>query len=168
MNTAPENLLDSGSGDETLRMIARLPAPQGLEERIQSALQAAPATHRVLAWPINSRANGWQTNGLRAAAAAALAFVVVGGGWGVCLYVQPALPSGAHAEPSHLTAPAGFSSAGAMRTPQTLNGPQVPAPTYTRIRHGLKAQAKPAVKPALPGKTSGKKSETSPVVTPVR
>ncbi len=158
MNTAPESLIDRGSMDETLRMIARLPAPQGLEERIQTALQAAPAVRKLLAWPIN----GWQSNWLHTAAAAVLAFAVVGGGWGICLYVQPALPSGAHAEPSHLTVPAGFSSAGAMRTPQTLNGPPAPAPTGTKGRHGLKAQAKLAVKPALPSKKTEKKAVDSP------
>ena len=164
MNTAQENLTGCGSADETLRMMARLPAPQGLEERIQAALQAAPASRKVLAWPVN----GWQSNGLRTAAAAVLAFVVAGGGWGVCLYVQPALSSSAHAEPSHLAAPGGFSSAGAMRTPQTLNGPLAPAPIDTRTRHGLKVQTKPAVKPALSGKTAKKKGETKPGVTPVQ
>ena len=67
MNSNPHNSATSGpqTGDETLRLIARLPAPKGLEDRVHAALRAAHATSlqqpasgagienrgRVLAWP---------------------------------------------------------------------------------------------------------------------
>lgn len=174
MNTAPGDPIHAASVDETvdatLRLIARLPAPEGLEQRMQAALREAPASAKVLAWPTG----GWQTgpmrdpmrNWLRTAAAAALAFVVAGGGWGVYRSVQPVLPSGAQAEPPHLTAPEGFSSAGAMRTPQTLNGPLAPAAKDAQAAKGLKAQAKPAAKMALKAKAAKKKAETKPAVAP--
>jgi hypothetical protein len=88
MNPSEQNSIteSSGSGDfeSTLRLIARLSAPQGLEERIQAGLRAAPASasggSRILAWPTALRADAvW----MRSAAAAAIVCVVVGGGWGV-------------------------------------------------------------------------------------
>jgi len=119
----------AGEAEKTLRIIASLPAPEGLEDRVNAALQRAPRGARVLPWPTRLRTGrGWVHSGLaRSAAAAAIVFVVAGGGWGVYSRVQPAqtpkvivMPRGA--------APGGFSSAGAMRTPQTLNGPVLAHP----------------------------------------
>jgi len=63
----------AGEAEETLRLIARLPAPVGLEDRVHAGLRSAPRSARVLAWPAAfSPAGGW----LRAAAAAAIVFVV--------------------------------------------------------------------------------------------
>ena len=127
------------SAEATLRLIAALPAPEGLEDRVQAALNRAPRAARVLAWPTMLRP---QAGSLRAAAAAAIVFVVAGGGWAVYLRVQPALQSGAKAAPLHVASPsAGFSSAGAMRTPQTLNGPV--APLAQPAKATVKAAAKP-------------------------
>jgi hypothetical protein len=64
--------------------------------------------------------SGW----MRAAAAAAIAFVVVGGGWGVYTRVQPAGPDKVVVVP----ASRGFEGAGAIRTPQTIPGPTVTVP----------------------------------------
>ena len=64
---------------------------------------------------------------MRGAAAAAIVFVVVGGGWGVYLRVQPVQAPKVIAMP-RVSAGGGFSSAGAMRTPQTLNGPVLVTP----------------------------------------
>ncbi|MGC1462237.1 MAG: hypothetical protein WA802_08550 [Terracidiphilus sp.] len=114
---------DSGSAEATLRLIARLPAPQGLEERVNAGLRSAPRTGRVLQWPNALRpTSSW----MRGAAAAAIVFVVAGGGWGIYMRVQPSQPARVIAMPPRVGA--GFSSAGAMRTPQTLNGPVVAAP----------------------------------------
>ena len=148
MNPSPRNpftpdsvsVYTPGSVEATLRLIATLPAPEGLEDRLQAALLSAPQSARVLAWPVELMPQaGW----LRAAAAAAIVFVVAGGGWGVYTRVQPGLQSGARAVPVHVASPAsGFSSAGAMRTPQTLNGPVAP----------VAASTTPAVKtPSKPG-----------------
>lgn len=118
--------------ETTLRLIAQLPARDGLEDRVHAALAAAlesgdasgvwPArgTGKVLAW----RA---QNNWMRAAAAAAIAMVVAGGGWGVYLRVQQPLP-GSVAVPARIGTPGGFSGAGAIRTPQTLNRPVLTSP----------------------------------------
>jgi hypothetical protein len=62
-----------------------------------------------------------QSTWARTAAAAAIVFVVAGGGWAVYSRVQPAEPSRAIALPP-VAAHGGFSSANAIRTPRTLNG----------------------------------------------
>jgi hypothetical protein len=151
MNSSAQNPLESSSGsgefEETLRLIARLSPLEGLEERVQAGLRAkgtAPGRARILQWPMALRLdNAWMQSSLaRTAAAAAIAAVVVGGGWGVISRVQPAQPARAIAIPPRVSAQGGFSSAGAMRTPQTLNGPIVEPPA---IPHSA-AAAPPAAK----------------------
>jgi hypothetical protein len=152
----------SRAAEETLRMLAHLPAPVGLEDRVQASLRIAVKTAspraRILAWPMALRpASGWmQSSLLRSAAAAAIAFVVVGGGWVVSSRVQTAQPAAAITTPPHLAAPGGFSSAGAMRTPQTLNGPVVAHPAAAAPQTATK---QPRVKP---------KSANKPIAPPVR
>jgi len=69
-----------GEAEATLRLIASLPPPQGLEERLHASLAEAPRRGRVLAWPAAlNPGSAW----MRSAAAAAIVSVVVGGGWGV-------------------------------------------------------------------------------------
>jgi hypothetical protein len=112
----------SGTGEETLRLIASLPAPAGLEDRVHSVLRSAPHQARVLSWPEHlSPRRGW----MRTAAAAAIVFVVVGGGWGVYSRVERSQPVKVIVMPSRMPAAGGFSSAGAIRTPETLPGPVV-------------------------------------------
>jgi hypothetical protein len=119
-DVAPQ--LGSGSAEATLRLIAQLPAPVGLEDRVLAGLSSAPRSGRLLHWPgILKPTASW----MRTAAAAAIVFVVAGGGWGIYSRVQPSAPAKATAMPPHVGAAPGFSSAGAMRTPQTLNGPVV-------------------------------------------
>jgi hypothetical protein len=131
--------------DETLRLIAGLPAPEGLEDRIHEVLRSAPRRGQLLSWPRQPFArHDW----MRAAAAAAIAFVVVGGGWGVYSRVQQGQP----AMPAHVAAPGGFSGAGAIRTPQTLNGP-VLAQTV-RGKTPKKTGAHKSVPPGTAGKTA--------------
>ncbi|MDR3772774.1 MAG: hypothetical protein P4L26_05455 [Terracidiphilus sp.] len=158
---------DSGVGEaeETLRLIARLPAPEGLEERVEAGLRSAPGAARrgarVLAWPgAFSPAAGW----LRAAAAAAIVFVVAGGGWGIYSRVQPSEPAHGIAGPQ-MAAPGGFSEGGAVRRPQTLVGPvvTVPAPPAT-------TKPKTPAKAAATGhKSAGvKRTVASPVAPAVQ
>jgi hypothetical protein len=131
---------DSGAGeaDATLRLIASLPAPQGLEDRVHASLHAAPRRARVLAWPL-PLAGEW----MRAAAAAAIVFVVAGGGWGIYAHVQPGQAIRGIAGPGpHAGAPGGFSQGGAVRRPQTLVGPIVttpPANAAPKLRASAKA-----------------------------
>ena len=72
----------------------------------------------------------------RAAAAAAIVFVVAGGGWGVYSRVQPAQSPKVIAMPQRVNTPGGFSNAGAMRTPQTLNGPILAHPLTAAPKQG--------------------------------
>jgi hypothetical protein len=162
--------------EETLRLIARLSPPEGLEERVQVGLRAkgtVPVRARIFQWPVALRLdNAWmQSSLMRSAAAAAIVAVVVGGGWGVISRVQSAQPARAIAIPPRASTQSGFSSAGAMRTPQTLNRPIVEVPAIahpaatapsdanaagkgaaqTSVRHGKSAPAdKSIAQPAVP------------------
>ena len=148
---------DLGSFEETLWLIANAPVPEGLADRVQARLDANSAVRlrkgSVLAWPV-ALAPG--SNWMRAAAAAAIVFVVAGGGWGVYSRVQP-LPAARNVVPQPRTAvPGGMSTAGAMRTPQTLNGPML---THSESQPSagnpaVKASAPLAQKPAHRAKTA--------------
>jgi hypothetical protein len=132
-----------GAVEATLRLIAGLPAPEGLEDRVRAGLAAAPRRGRVLAWPAAlSLESGW----MRSAAAAAIVFVVAGGGWGVYSRVQRPQPARVVVMAPRGPAQGGFASAGAMRTPQTLNGPVVTHPVEEKVRG--KAARTIAQKPA--------------------
>ena len=133
MNSNPHHPMSSvphsGSGEETLRLIASVPAPEGLEERVHEVLRRAPRSGRVLTWPARFRAriapdHDW----VRATAAAAIVFVVVGGGWGVYSRVEQNQPAKGFVMPAQMPGSGGFSGAGAIRTPQTLPGPTVKPP----------------------------------------
>lgn len=133
--------------ENTLRLVAQLPAPEGLEDRVKAELQARSRSPRMLRWPVRMGADGMlYANALRGAAAAAIVCIVAGGGWQIYSRVQG--PPTAQTMPA--TAPArignGFSSAGAMRTPDSPNGPVlthalVPAPQASAP--DLKSQARP-------------------------
>ena len=134
MNSNPHNPMNSDSGvnssEDTLRLIAGLPAPAGLEERVHKALRFAPRKGQVLAWPASFRARiasgtVLESNWMRAAAAAAIVFVVVGGGWGVYSRVQPGPAGKVIVIPQRMPSSGGFAGAGAIRTPETLPGPKV-------------------------------------------
>jgi hypothetical protein len=122
------NQPDQHEFEETLRLIAQLPAPEGLAERVHAGLRAkqlSSRTARILAWPAALRPGSeW----MRSAAAAAIVFVVVGGGWGVYSRVQQSQPARVIVMPARLGGAGGFSGAGAMRTPISLNGPVIPNP----------------------------------------
>ena len=137
----------SDCGEETLRMIATLPAPHGLEERVHQALRTAPRHGRVLAWPARFSAKmALESNWMRAAAAAAIVFVVVGGGWGVYNRVEMGQSGKVVVMPARVLSAGGFAGAGAIRTPETLPGPQVgnqktqPATNASKPKKGKSAQ----------------------------
>lgn len=151
------NFASSSTAEETLRLIATLSAPAGLEERVRTRLRGAPQKARLLHWPAPAAAavgtaGGW----MRGAAAAAIVFVVAGGGWSVYSHVQGHPAAGALAAQPHVGA-GGFSSAGAMRTPQ---GPSTPVLVHPQApADGLHPQAVQAVIPAghrhrIPHKTN--------------
>jgi hypothetical protein len=142
------------AGEDTLRLIATLPSPTGLEDRVRTRLESAPRTGRVLFWPASYAGGGGWARGstVRAAAAAAIVFVVAGGGWGVYSRVQPVTQPRVIVMPPRVNGAGGFSSAGAMRTPQTLNGPVV-----TRQADEAPAQADDKASGAAPGGTPATK-----------
>jgi hypothetical protein len=156
---------DSGisEAEVTLRLIASLPAPEGLADRVQAGLHAAPRRARVFAWPV-APAGEW----LRATAAAAIVFVVAGGGWGIYAHVQPgqAVPGIAGPGP-HPGAPGGFSEGGAVRRPQTLVGPTVTTPPAT-VRPKPKAPAKTGPMNASGAKATAAQKTTHPVAPVLR
>jgi hypothetical protein len=142
------------TGEETLRLMASLPVPEGLEGRVLRGVLAQQRRGRVLAWPSFLRPeNGW----MRAAAAAAIVFVVGGGGWGVYSRVQQGQPSRIISMPLHIPAPGSFSGAGAIRTPQTIEGPVLTQPAK---RHPLPGKpANKAVSRSAPnGRSNGRAS----------
>ena len=134
----------SGSAETTLRLIANLPAPNGLEDRVIAGVKATPRTARVLHWPSRLYPTGsW----MRGAAAAAIVFVVAGGGWGIYTRVQPSQTTKVIVMP-RAGAGGGFSNAGAMRTPQTVNGPVVAAPVKDQTENAQANNLQPVpVKP---------------------
>jgi hypothetical protein len=125
----------TSTGEETLRLIAGLPAPEGIEARVHAALRSAPRRGRVLAWPQVLRTEAaW----VRAAAAAAIVMVVAGGGWGVYTSIQPSLAAKQPVVPARVGGAGGFSNADAKRSPQTLQLPVVsvtPKPAVTDQPH---------------------------------
>ena len=146
--------------DGTLRALARVTAPEGLEERVHTALRSASrGGGRVIEFPGEfprefSARHASDSPWMRTAAAAAICFVVVGGGWGVYSRVQTARVI---AMPSHISAPGGgFSNAGAMRTPQTLNGPVINHPQNPQAANGAARVVPLPVKPSLPAGTEKK------------
>jgi hypothetical protein len=159
---------DQGSGgsisgqaeaEVTLRLIARLSAPEGIEERVQAGLLSAAAVPapraRILRWPLFAGLSaGWmQSPLLRAAATVAIVLVVCGGGWIVSSRLPAEQPSARLRSPVTAPSQGGFSSAGAKRTPQTLNGPVV-APQTPEATNATGVHLKPAKKaltqPATP------------------
>ena len=172
MNPSVNNPIANGSGsedfEETLRLLARVSAPEGLEKRVEAGLRAAPRTARILRWPV---ARNLESAWVRSAAAAAIVAVVVGGGWGVYSSVQSVQPARAIAVPR---APGGgFSNAGAMRTPQTLNGPIVApaavAKPATVATPAATPAAQPTSKPATqPNGTSSAKIGAQPSQKPLQ
>jgi hypothetical protein len=157
MNSNPHNAMSSApnsdSGEDTLRLIAGLPAPAGLEERVHKALRAAPhelrGSGRVLAWPARFRAKiALESNWMRAAAAAAIVFVVVGGGWGVYSRMQPGPAGNVIVMPQLVPSSGGISGAGAIRVPATIPGPKV------RAQKTGAQETQPAKKAALPKKAA--------------
>ena len=121
--------------DATLRLIASLPVPDGLEDRIHTALRSAPRTGSLLAWPTLID-TGW----MRTAVAAAIVMIVAGGGWSVYSRVDHPQPAKVLSLPAPGPASGGFSSAGAMRTPTTLNVPVLKHPVKKPASKGKKAK----------------------------
>ena len=143
MSFSTQNEWDRNAGaieaEETLRLVASLPAPEGIEDRVKTGVRAADRQAGVvMSWPnsLASKARWTQVSAMRAAAAAAIVFVVAGGGWGVYSHIHLAAAPTAVAAPPRIDGGAGMSAAAARRTPKTLDGPVVVAPTNAKQRTG--------------------------------
>ncbi|MGA2538391.1 MAG: hypothetical protein ABSF53_20445 [Terracidiphilus sp.] len=157
--------------EATLRLIASLPAPHGLEDRVQARLLTAPRRGRVIAWPMSLvRDSGW----MRSAAAAAIVCVVAGGGWGIYARVQGGQVARSIAGPA-VPGSSSFSTGEARRRPQTLNGPtvdgaaidrrEVTDPATAKVTPAAvdpKTAAKPAVTKMHEGQASSVKKTAAP------
>ena len=144
---------EPGEADATLRLVAELPAPSGLTERVKGRLQAASVEAargggRLLQWP--TRANAVQ-NWVRSAAAAAIVGVVSGGAWWIYAGMAPASGGSAVAAPVRVHRAGGFSNAGAVHTPDTLKGPVL---THEAEKKAGPAKSEPVKKDVPAGKKS--------------
>jgi hypothetical protein len=174
MNSNPQNISSNASStganaaEATLQMLARLPAPLGLEDRVLAGMQAAPRPGHVLNWPRTMSSRGaWVRAGwMRGAAAAAIVFAVAGGGWGIYTRVQPSQPSKVLVIPRR-GALGGFSGAGAIRTPETLHGPVV-VPPATAKSSGAKTRRKTSSRSVhAPLSTAQRSATTEPEASAV-
>ena len=136
----------SGAGapewEATLRALAKMPVPAGLEARVHAALHAAPRGARVLVWP----SAAWWQDAQRFAAAATIVAVVSVGGWNVYHRAQQEAAKSVVA-PTPASAAGGFATAGAKRVPQTVVGaPAVEQPEKKPVKKPGKKlhSAKPA------------------------
>lgn len=123
--------------ERTLRLMASVPAPEGIESRVKARLgEASRAVERsgLLAFlPVPGE---WlHSQWSRGFAAAAIVAIVAGSGWGVFSRVEPAQVENVMPVPQ-MHASGGFSTAGAMRTPQTLQGPVLSRPAAKPVKPG--------------------------------
>jgi hypothetical protein len=154
---------NSSAAEKTLRILAVLPAPEGLEQRVKAGLRAASQSGRVLRWPSAGEGGGWMHGkAVRAAAAAAIVFVVAGGGWGVYSRVKPPEQPKVIAMPQRVVGTGGFSSANAIRTPQTLDGP-VLTHQVTQLPKADDGGAKVVPMPTKPHRRRATQSEKAPI-----
>lgn len=161
------------SAEATLRLIAGLPAPEGLADRVHTRLRTVPRKTGLLHWPL-APAMGFRIYSpvFRAAAAAGIVCLVAGGGWQIYSHVATTPAGSAVVQPARIGNSGGFSNAGAMRTPDTLDRPvlkqAVPAAgsgpaagAGPAARHRAGAAAEKAGSPENPAAPS-KKHKSSP------
>ena len=149
----------SATGEDTLRLLAGLPAPAGLDERLKAGLRQSPQTGRILIWrgPLRPVGGWMHASAFRGAAAAAIVCAVAGGGWQMYSHLQMPPTAKGIAAPS---AGSGFSTAGGLRRPETLEGPvlkHAPDPTSdSNVVEKLPGPGKavPAVKTSKPHHSS--------------
>lgn len=176
MNTLPRNggrASDAnrsdtrGAGEDTLRLIANLPAPAGLADRVKAGLASAPEPGRILIWrgPLRP-AGGWMYSKFaRGAAAAAIVGVVAGGGWRIFSRVQPAPSANVIVMPGPAGQQGGgFSTSGAKRVPETLQGPVLKHPVTPEVNVVEKT---PEQTSAVPGRASANKQKRAHAPRPV-
>lgn len=160
----------SYSGEDTLRLVARLPAPEGLADRIQEGLRHAPPTARVLHWtkPLLPSGSWMQSTMARGAAAAAIVVIVAGGGWRIYSRVQPPPAARVLSMPPRVApGSGGFAQSNAKRVPQTLNGPVLTHPVPDNTEQQVIDKTPEATRPVSGKSPRSKKPTAQPVVVPM-
>ena len=150
------------NAEETLRMIAKLPAPDGLAERVQTRLASPPPRASLFGLSGFSR-NGWMfTPVLRGCAAAAIVLLVAGGGFAIYSRVQPSPGANAIEQPARIGNSGSFSTGGAMRTPDTLKGPVLAPPANAAQQNVIAPKPAPQTQTTAPGsKPTGQKKKAT-------
>ena len=141
--------------EQTLRMLAKLPPPDGLSARVQASLRTAPRRSSFFSFGNVFGLSGWQQIGaLRTVAAFGIVCVVAGGGWQIYSHVQTAPGTQGSAVPVHVNAgessQGSFSTSGAIAKPDPLKAPVI---THQIASPALMNQPQPIV----PAKKSSKK-----------
>jgi hypothetical protein len=157
------------SGEDTLRLIAGLPAPEGLAERVQGGLRNAPQAGRMLRWrgPLMSPGGWMHSSVARGAAAAAIVCVVAGGGWTVYSRVSPASTAKVIEMRQGVGANrGGFAPAEAKRLPETLQGPVLSHPVASPPDQPSVDRVPAASEPGQPGAVPKKRTPSRKVVAP--
>jgi hypothetical protein len=130
-------------GLETLRLLAEMPAPAGLEDRVHRRISAAHEARKQRSfWSL------WKpAQRLQFAGAAVLMVVIGASSWtvfrGRVVTETPGQP--APASPAPVSPAGGFAPAGAERRPSTVNPIKVPPAPKKKPGAGHAAVAKPRV-----------------------
>lgn len=126
----------SGDPEATLRLLAQLPPPNGLADRVHRSLANAPGPSAASGfWSL------WRpVHRLQFAAAAVLVTAMAASSWTILASRHPATPATKAVAPAPAPQPSAFSTAGAEHRPSTLKPIKVPPPP--------KASAVPGKKPS--------------------
>ncbi len=150
--------------DETLRLVATMPAPEGLTDRVKENLRSASRRAGVIAWPRAATPAGWMhSSTFRGAAAAAIVCMVAGGGWQIYSHVQPAATAHVFPAPAQTGNSGAFSNAEARRRPDTLDKPVVPPSAVQTPRPSEVVTAKPTGSATTNGKAANAKKKRAEV-----
>lgn len=116
--------------EQTLRMLAQLPTPDGLLARLQASLRTGPQRRRLFSFNSVFGPSGWMHNAAaRTAAAFGIVCVVAGGGWRIYSHVQTSPGMQGIAVPVRVNTgtagEGGFSTSGAIAKPDPLKAPVI-------------------------------------------
>jgi hypothetical protein len=166
MNSQDRNRQDEAlsPAEQTLRMLAHMPAPEGLSARVQASLRTAPQRERLSLGGVFGLSGWMRSSALRTAAAMGIVCVVAGGGWQIYSHVQTSPGMQGVALPVHVnsgdSSQGGFSTSGAIAKPdplkapvithQTPNPPQASSQPIQPERKTAKKKSQAKAAPALP------------------
>ena len=139
MNSSPSSTYPQHDGDPeaTLRLLAQLPPPHGLADRVHRSLAIAPDTASPQRfWSL------WKpAHRLQFAGAAVLVTAMAASSWTILASRHPATPAAKAVAPAPAPQPSTFSTAGAEHRPATLKPIKVPPPPKASSAPGKKPSA---------------------------